>query len=167
MTIKISGTVNLASALEAIDLHNGVSLTIAGAAGAALDGGGAQRGLFVYSGDVTVEYLTLQNMTAVGGSWRRRRWRRRRARRRPVRGRQRRSRPGGDAQCDAERCCVQQRRRKGRRRRRRRHSAAAAAASAALAASTSAVAAVLGRPLRGASNLTPPSPALCRGCRWR
>jgi hypothetical protein len=68
-TIDIeSGTISLTSALEAINLNAGVSLTIAGDSGAVLDGGGTQRGLFIYSGDVTVENLTLQNMKAVGGA---------------------------------------------------------------------------------------------------
>jgi autotransporter passenger strand-loop-strand repeat protein len=34
----------------------------------ALDGGGAYRGLFVYSGNVTIENLTIQNMRALGGA---------------------------------------------------------------------------------------------------
>jgi autotransporter passenger strand-loop-strand repeat protein len=68
-TIDIaSGTISITSALEAINLNTGVSLTISGASGAVLDGGGTQRGLFIYSGNVTVENLTLQNMAAVGGA---------------------------------------------------------------------------------------------------
>jgi hypothetical protein len=58
------------TALKAINLHAGVSLDIIGVAGksATLDGGGTQRGLFVYGGTVTVENLTIQNMKAVGGA---------------------------------------------------------------------------------------------------
>ncbi len=37
-------------------------------AGGTLDGGGTQRGLFVYAGKVTIENLTLQNMLAQGGA---------------------------------------------------------------------------------------------------
>jgi hypothetical protein len=47
-TIDIaSGTISVTSALEAINLNTGVSLTIDGASGAVLDGGGTQRGFFV------------------------------------------------------------------------------------------------------------------------
>jgi hypothetical protein len=63
-----SGTISVTSALEAINLAAGVSLTISGASGAVLDGGGTQRGLFIYSGDVSIENVTLQNMKAVGGA---------------------------------------------------------------------------------------------------
>jgi hypothetical protein len=66
--IDISGTVALTSALEAINLHSGVSLTISGGTGAALDGLNTQRGLFVYSGDATIENLTIKNAKAVGGA---------------------------------------------------------------------------------------------------
>ncbi len=49
-----------------------MSLTIDGN-GATLDGGavngvGGHRGLFVYSGNVTIENLTLSNMNAIGGA---------------------------------------------------------------------------------------------------
>ena len=33
-----------------------------------LDGGGTQRGLFVFSGNVTIDNLTIQNAKARGGS---------------------------------------------------------------------------------------------------
>ena len=58
----------------AINLESGSSLTIAGTTGfggvevQTLDGGHSQRGLFVYAGNVTVENLTIQNMSAVGGA---------------------------------------------------------------------------------------------------
>jgi hypothetical protein len=66
--IDINSTISVTSALVPINLSNGVSLTISGTAGAALDGGGSQQGLFIYSGDVTVESLTLENMKAQGGA---------------------------------------------------------------------------------------------------
>ena len=67
-------TIDLTTALLAINLESGSSLTIAGTNGSGgvevqtLDGGGSQRGLFVYAGNVTVENLTIQNMSAVGGA---------------------------------------------------------------------------------------------------
>src|SRR5271165_7071318 len=54
-------------ALEAINLKPGVTLTIDGQNNA-LDGGNAQRGLFIYAGVVTVEDLTIQSAAAVGGA---------------------------------------------------------------------------------------------------
>ena len=74
-TIVLGGNVTLTTALKAINLKSGVTLDIVGD-GHTLDGGGTQRGLFVYSGDVTIEDLTIQNC------WRGRRGRRRRRRRR-------------------------------------------------------------------------------------
>ena len=65
--IDIGGAISLTDQLLAVNLKAGVSLDIQGG-GNVLDGGGSQRGLFVYSGAVTVENLTLQNMLAVGGS---------------------------------------------------------------------------------------------------
>ena len=62
----IGAAINLTTPLEAINLKTGVTLDIEGQ-GATLNGGGSQRGLFVYSGVVTVENLTLANMKAVGG----------------------------------------------------------------------------------------------------
>jgi hypothetical protein len=50
-----------------LDLHTGVSLNIDGE-GDTLDGGGAYRGLFVYSGNVTVQNLTIANALAIGGA---------------------------------------------------------------------------------------------------
>ena len=73
-TIDITGTIDLTTALLAINLESGSSLTIAGTNGSGgvevqtLDGGDSQRGLFVYAGNVTVENLTIQNMSAVGGA---------------------------------------------------------------------------------------------------
>ena len=72
--IDINGPIDLTSELLAINLPAGSTLTIQGTNGSGgaqvqtIDGGGSQRGLFVYSGDVTVENLTLQNMLAQGGA---------------------------------------------------------------------------------------------------
>ena len=67
-TINISGTVSLTSALEAINLASGNSLTISGFSGGTLDGLGNQRGLFIYAGDVAVENLSIVSATAAGGN---------------------------------------------------------------------------------------------------
>src|SRR5712675_1859152 len=48
----------LTAALEAINLHSG----------ATLDGLNSTRGLFVYSGTVTIKNLTIANAKAVGGA---------------------------------------------------------------------------------------------------
>ena len=74
MTIDIAGGISLTTALEAINLKAGNSLTIAGTNGSGgaksqtLDGGHARRGLFVYAGTVTIENLALNDMTAKGGN---------------------------------------------------------------------------------------------------
>jgi hypothetical protein len=62
-----ASALKLTSALAAINLAGGDTLTINGN-GDAIDGGGTQRGFFVYSGQVTIEDLTIQNMKAVGGA---------------------------------------------------------------------------------------------------
>ena len=54
--------------IAAINLHSGVSLVINGNGGAILDGGNTVRGLFAYSGNLTVNNLTIQNTVAQGGS---------------------------------------------------------------------------------------------------
>ncbi|MGO9698725.1 MAG: Hint domain-containing protein [Xanthobacteraceae bacterium] len=76
--IEIGGQINLTptTALEAINLPANVSLTITGTTSGGggpamqtIDGGNDQRGFFVYSGGaVSIEFLTLQNMKAVGGA---------------------------------------------------------------------------------------------------
>jgi hypothetical protein len=60
----------VATALLAINLKSGVTLDIKGATngGSILDGAGLERGLFVYSGVVTIENLTIRNTVAVGGA---------------------------------------------------------------------------------------------------
>ena len=65
--IDITGNISLTAELLAINLPAGSTLVIEGN-GHTLDGGGTQRGLFVYSGDVTIENLTLQHMLAKGGA---------------------------------------------------------------------------------------------------
>ena len=72
--IDFSGDIAVSSALEAINLKSGVTLEIDGE-GLALDGKDDstsasydQRGLFVYSGAVNIDNLTIENMVANGGS---------------------------------------------------------------------------------------------------
>src|SRR5665213_71837 len=75
ITIDISGAIDLTSGpLTEINLASGNSLTIAGTNGSGggqsqtLDGGGTQRGLFIYAGTVKLENLALNDMTARGGN---------------------------------------------------------------------------------------------------
>jgi len=71
--IDFRANVELTAALTAINLHAGVTLDIEGN-NATLNGANAQgvsdhqRGLFVYSGTVTINNLALYNLNAVGGS---------------------------------------------------------------------------------------------------
>ena len=57
----------------AINLQSGSTLTIEGTNGSGgaqvqtINGANAYNGFFVYSGDVTIENLTLQDMKAQGG----------------------------------------------------------------------------------------------------
>ena len=55
------------TALEGINLKPGVVLEISGS-GHSLDGGGTQRGLFVYAGTVDIVSLAINNMLAQGGN---------------------------------------------------------------------------------------------------
>jgi hypothetical protein len=72
-TIDITATISLGAALEAINLANGSTLTIAGTNGSSaaqtqtIDGNSAQRGLFVYNGTVTLENLAITHAVAHGG----------------------------------------------------------------------------------------------------
>ena len=70
-TITLSGSITLNDATDAdllaINLPTGSTLTIIGGTNISLNGNGNQRGLFVYSGTVTVDDLTLTNMQALGG----------------------------------------------------------------------------------------------------
>jgi hypothetical protein len=73
-TNTLGGNISLGgTALEVINLHAGVTLNIVGN-NKTLDGGGAQRGLFVYTGAVTINDLAINNMLAQGGNGRRTSW---------------------------------------------------------------------------------------------
>ncbi|MFZ4409153.1 MAG: hypothetical protein ACOYOH_17565, partial [Paracraurococcus sp.] len=66
-TIELGADIALdGAALNAINLHPGVTLDLLGH-GHALDGGGTRQGLFVYAGKVAVSDLLLENMRAQGG----------------------------------------------------------------------------------------------------
>ncbi|MDX2359150.1 hypothetical protein, partial [Dietzia sp. PP-33] len=54
------------TALQAINLHPGVTLDIEGG-GFILSGSGVQRGLFVYAGTVDISGLGIHDMLAQGG----------------------------------------------------------------------------------------------------
>ena len=86
ITLAPGATLTEAADLFAVNLAGNDTLTIDGE-GATLDGANAHRGLFIYSGNVTIDNLTIADTVARGRRrrpWRRRR--RRRARRRLVRG---------------------------------------------------------------------------------
>ena len=53
--------------IAAVNLHSGVSLVINGSNNAMLDGGDTVRGLFAYSGNLTINNVTIQNTVAQGG----------------------------------------------------------------------------------------------------
>ena len=65
--LTLNADIALTTALDAINLHSGVTLDIEGN-GATLDGRNSTRGLFIYSGTVTIENLTIANAKAVGGA---------------------------------------------------------------------------------------------------
>jgi len=68
ITIDLGGTIALGTtALTEINLKAGTTLDLVGG-GAVLNGGGTERGLFVYAGAVDIANLTLENMDAQGGS---------------------------------------------------------------------------------------------------
>jgi Arc/MetJ family transcription regulator len=68
VTITLGTNISLATTeLEAINLQPGVTLDIVGG-GYTLDGGGTERGLFVYAGTVEVSDLTINDTLALGGS---------------------------------------------------------------------------------------------------
>ena len=73
--IDITGPIDLTSPLLAISLLGGSTLTIEGtnSGGCApqvqtIDGANTYSGLFVYSGNVTIDDLTIQNAKAIGGA---------------------------------------------------------------------------------------------------
>ena len=65
--ILLGANLSISTPLDAINLPGGVNLDIQGRS-FTLDGGGTQRGLFVYGGVVTISDLTLAAMTARGGA---------------------------------------------------------------------------------------------------
>jgi hypothetical protein len=67
IVLGTNASITLTQALTAISLHSGVTLGIVGN-GATLNGQNAQQGLFVNSGTVTVENLTIENAKAVGAA---------------------------------------------------------------------------------------------------
>jgi len=68
VTITLGGNISLGTtALEAINLHSGVTLDIEGS-GFTLDGGGTQGGLFVYAGTVDINNLAINDMLEQGGA---------------------------------------------------------------------------------------------------
>jgi hypothetical protein len=74
--ITVAANISLTSELLAVNLMSGSSLTIVGTNGAGggvaqvqtINGEGDQRGFFIYSGNVTLENLTIQDAVAVGGA---------------------------------------------------------------------------------------------------
>ncbi|MGY4256097.1 hypothetical protein ACVI1L_003165 [Bradyrhizobium sp. USDA 4516] len=70
-TINITASFSLSSELYALNLLSGSSVTINGSDGHGgthtIDGLNAQRGFFVYAGNVNLENLTIQNTVAAGG----------------------------------------------------------------------------------------------------
>ncbi|MCC8960603.1 autotransporter-associated beta strand repeat-containing protein, partial [Bradyrhizobium sp. Pear77] len=70
-TINITANFSLTSELYAFNLLSGSSVTINGSDGHGgthtIDGLNAQRGFFVYAGNVNLENLTIQNTVAAGG----------------------------------------------------------------------------------------------------
>ena len=68
VTIALGTNIALGTtALEAFNLQSGVTVDLIGN-GFTLDGGGTERGLFVYAGSVAVANLTIANMAALGGT---------------------------------------------------------------------------------------------------
>ena len=66
VVITLANSITETSALDAINLQPGVTLTIDGRNNG-LDGAGAFRGLFAYSGTITVQNLAINNTVAQGG----------------------------------------------------------------------------------------------------
>ena len=68
ITIQVAGTLLENSDPIGINLAAGNTLLIGGIGGGTLDGAGLHRGLFAYSGTVTIQTLTIQNIKAFGGA---------------------------------------------------------------------------------------------------
>ena len=67
LEILVGADIALSGQLQAINLKYGVSLDIEGD-DFAINGGNAERGLFVYAGDVSINSLEIENAHAVGGA---------------------------------------------------------------------------------------------------
>jgi hypothetical protein len=67
VVIRFANDIVETATLDAINLHDGVSLSIDGA-GHRLDGAGSFRGLFAYAGTISVENLAISNTVARGGA---------------------------------------------------------------------------------------------------
>ena len=66
-TLNITQNITLTGATTLPAIESAGTVTINGG-GHTLDGGGVQRGLFVYTGTVAVNNLTIQNAVAQGGN---------------------------------------------------------------------------------------------------
>ena len=67
ITLAPGATLTEAADLYAVNLAGNDTLTIDGE-GATLDGANAHRGLFIYSGNVTIDNLTIADTVARGGA---------------------------------------------------------------------------------------------------
>ena len=67
ITLAAGATLTESADIDAINLAGNDTLTINGQ-GAKLDGAGAYRGLFAYSGIATIENLTIEKCVAKGGT---------------------------------------------------------------------------------------------------
>jgi len=67
ITLAAGATLRESADIDAINLAGSDTLTINGQ-GAKLNGAGAYRGLFAYSGATTIENLTIENCVAKGGA---------------------------------------------------------------------------------------------------
>src|SRR5271155_2929987 len=67
ITLAAGQTLTETADIAAVNLKGNDTLTIDGQ-GALLNGAGAFRGLFVYSGNVTIANLTIDNAVAKGGA---------------------------------------------------------------------------------------------------
>ena len=66
-TIKLGSDIGETFALDAVNLHPGITLTIDGQ-GHTLDGAGTYRGFFAYAGALTLQSLRINNTVAQGGN---------------------------------------------------------------------------------------------------
>ena len=66
-SITLTAGFMLTGNLDAINLASGSSLTVQGS-NATINGGGVQRGFFVYSGTVAIDNLAITDAVATGGA---------------------------------------------------------------------------------------------------